>query len=60
VADLRAERDGDRPRNHAKRDEAVDTGVIAVADKRRAREPPAGTQPHLCRQLVAEEADSCR
>ena len=52
-----AERDDDRAGDDAERDEAVDPGVVAVRDQRRAREPPAGTQPHLGGDLVPDEAD---
>jgi hypothetical protein len=45
----------------AEADEAVDAGVFAVGDKRRALEPPAGAQPNLGGDLVADEADhACR
>ena len=57
VGDLRAERDDDRAGDDAERDEAVDAGVVAVGDQRRAVEPATAAQPHLGGDLVAEEAD---
>ena len=57
VANARAERDHDRARDDAQRNEAVDAGVIAVGDQRRTRQPPARAQPYLRGQLVTDEAD---
>ena len=52
-----AERDDDGAGDDAERDEAVDAGVVAVGDQRRAREPPPGAEPNLGGELVADEAD---
>jgi hypothetical protein len=55
VGDVGAERDADRARDDAERDEAVDSGVVAVGDQRRAREAPAGPVADGGGALVADE-----
>ena len=57
ITDLRAERNDDRARDHAERDEAIDASVVAVRDHGRARQALARAESHLGRDLIAEEAD---
>jgi uncharacterized protein involved in oxidation of intracellular sulfur len=60
VTDLEPERDDGGARDHAERDEAVDPGVLAVGDQRRAREPAAGPQAELGCELVASEPEGSK
>ena len=57
VGDGYAGRNDRRAGDHADRDEAVDTRVIAVGHESRAIELAPGTQPHLRGYLVSDETD---
>ena len=57
ITDVCAERDDAGAGDHAEGDEPVDPGVVAIGDEGWTGQVPAGAEPHLGRNLVAEETD---
>src|SRR6266536_1968465 len=57
ITDRGAERNDGRAPNDAQRDEAINPGMVAVSDQRRARQSLPRPQTHLCGQLVSAAPD---